>query len=70
VTPNEAKAASRGVSRDMSPEALSRRLDILVELDQVSRLLAAARPVHRDRHPRRPPRQTRRPAPAGGSPHP
>jgi len=33
------KAASRGVSRDMSPQALSRRFDILVELDRMARAL-------------------------------
>jgi len=45
MTSDQAKAASRGVSADMSPAALSRRLDILVELEEVSRLLAAARRV-------------------------
>ena len=39
----EAKASSRGVSRDMSPEAISRRFDILVELDRAARALGAAR---------------------------
>ena len=39
----EAKAESRGESRDMSPEAISRRFDILVELDLVARALGAAR---------------------------
>ena len=42
-TGEEAKAASRGESRDMSPEAISRRFDILVELDRVARALGAAR---------------------------
>ena len=42
-TVEEAKAASRGESRDMSPEAISRRFDILVELDRVARALASAR---------------------------
>ena len=39
-----AKARSRGVSRDMSPEAISRRFDILVDLDRTARALRAARP--------------------------
>jgi hypothetical protein len=38
----QTKARSRGVSRDMSPQAISGRFDILVELDQVARLLRAA----------------------------
>ena len=42
-TVEEAKAESRGASRDMSPEAISRRFDILVELDRVARALASAR---------------------------
>ena len=45
-TVEEAKAESRGESRDMSPEAISRRFDILVELDRIARALGAAR-----RHP-------------------
>ena len=40
----EAKARSRGVSRDMSPEAISRRFDILVDLDRTARAMHAARP--------------------------
>jgi len=43
---NETKAASRGVSRDMSPEAIARRFDILVELDRTARALRAARKKH------------------------
>ena len=39
----KAKAESRGAARDMSPEAISRRFDILVELDRVARALASAR---------------------------
>lgn len=39
-----AKARSRGVSRDMSPEAISRRFGILVDLDRTARALRAARP--------------------------
>ncbi|MDE0026434.1 MAG: hypothetical protein OXP69_18650 [Spirochaetaceae bacterium] len=42
-TVDEAKAESRGESLDMSPEAISRRFDILVELDRVARALASAR---------------------------
>ena len=42
-TVEDTKAASRGASRDMSPEAISRRFDILVELDRVARALASAR---------------------------
>ena len=42
-TVEDAKAASRGESPDMSPEAISRRFDILVELDRVARTLASAR---------------------------
>ena len=45
-TVEEAKVESRRASRDMSPEAISRRFDILVELDKVARLsvrLAAGR---------------------------
>jgi len=38
----EAKAKSRGISRDMSPQAISRRFDILVELDRIARELQSA----------------------------
>ena len=57
-TVEEAKAESRGESRDMSPEAISRRFDILVELDRVARTLGSAR--------RRPARST--PTNAGEGP--
>ena len=40
----EMKRKSRGVSRDMSPRAISRRFDILVDLDRMARALGAARP--------------------------
>jgi hypothetical protein len=36
------KVRSRGISRDMSPQAISRRFDILVELDRVARELRSA----------------------------
>ncbi len=42
-TVDDVKAESRGESRDMSPEAISRRFDILVELDRIARALASAR---------------------------
>jgi len=42
-TDGDVKAESRGESRDMSPAAISRRFDILVELDRVARALASAR---------------------------
>ena len=42
-TIEEAKAKSRGAAQDMSPEAISRRFDILAELDRVARALGAAR---------------------------
>ncbi len=38
----EGKAESRGASRDMSPQAISRRFDILVELDRIAREFRAA----------------------------
>jgi len=41
-TAEEAKAESRGVSRDMSSKAISRRFDILVELDRLARELRSA----------------------------
>ena len=42
-TVDDVKAESRGESRDMSPEAISRRFDILVELDRLAHALASAR---------------------------
>ena len=38
----EFKARSRGISRDMSPQAISRRFDVLVELDRAARALRSA----------------------------
>jgi hypothetical protein len=43
MKPEELKAKSRGISRDMSPEAISRRFDILVELDTLARALEKAK---------------------------
>ena len=40
---DEMKAGSRGVSGDMSPEAISHRFDILVELDRTAQAFSAAR---------------------------
>jgi len=39
------KAKSRGISADMSPRAISARLDILVELHETARALASAKRV-------------------------
>jgi hypothetical protein len=39
---DELKARSRGISRDMSPQAISRRFDVLVELDRAARALRSA----------------------------
>lgn len=41
--PEDLKARSRGVSTDMSPQAISRRFGILVELDNAARALSSAR---------------------------
>ncbi|UCF96154.1 MAG: hypothetical protein JSV89_13320 [Spirochaetaceae bacterium] len=38
----EKKARSQGLSRDMSPQAISRRFDILVDLDRMARALDSA----------------------------
>ena len=43
MKPEEQKSKSRGNSRDMSPEAISKRLDILVELHEVATALASAK---------------------------
>jgi len=39
------KSRARGISNDMSPEAMSRRLDIVSELSDLCRWLATAQPV-------------------------
>jgi hypothetical protein len=43
MKPEELKARSRGVSQDMSPEAISARLDILADLYSTAKALASAR---------------------------
>jgi len=43
MKPENLKVRSRGVSTDMSPQAIARRFDILVELDNVARALSSAR---------------------------
>ena len=43
ITPEQMKARSRGVSADMSPQAISARFDILVDLDNTAKALASAR---------------------------
>jgi hypothetical protein len=39
------EALSKGLSRDMSPQAIARRLDIASELYDLARVLAKARPL-------------------------
>ncbi len=41
------KNASRGYSRDMSPPAINRRLDIVVELNRLCEWLGKGRPIGR-----------------------
>ena len=43
--PEEAKRLSRGMSSDMSPEAISKRFDILVELNDLCGYLGGAKKV-------------------------
>jgi hypothetical protein len=41
--PEDRKQKSRGASRDMSPRAISRRFDILVELHRLAMALSRAK---------------------------
>ena len=43
MKPEYLKARSRGVSTDMSPQAIARRFNILVDLDNTARALSSAR---------------------------
>ena len=43
MKPEELKARSRGVSADMSPQAIASRFDILVDLDNTARALSSAK---------------------------
>ncbi len=43
IDPEEAKRLSRGISMDMSREAVTRRLEICAELSELSRELGRAR---------------------------
>lgn len=45
LTPEEAKRLSRGISTDMSPEAVSRRLEIAGELFELAAWLGKAKYV-------------------------
>ena len=45
MTPIEAKKKSRGISSDMSPEAISRRLQICSDLSAACRVFGKAVPV-------------------------
>ena len=47
MKPEKLKARSRGVSADMSPQAIARRFGILVELDNAARALSSARPLRK-----------------------
>ena len=47
MTPEQQKSESRGISRDMSPAAISRRFDILVELYELAKALESAKRVSR-----------------------
>ena len=42
---HEMKRRGRGISRDMSPEGIARRLDIVGELWRMWRVLRQARPI-------------------------
>lgn len=46
------KARSRGVSQDMSPEAIARRIDIVSELRDLALSLGQARKTETTRHAR------------------
>ena len=46
MNPQSAKNKSRGVSRDMSPEAILRRLEIVSELRTLSLWLGTAKKVN------------------------
>jgi len=43
MKPDPDKLRSRGISRDMSSEAISKRFDILVELHELARVLLSAK---------------------------
>ena len=49
IRPEDHKRRSRDASRDMSPSAISRRFDILVELHQLARTLSRAKPLGKAR---------------------
>lgn len=50
MKPEHLKARSRGISTDMSPQAISRRFNILVELDNTARALSSARLLQKQPH--------------------
>ncbi len=43
MKPEELKQRSRGVSTDMSPQAIARRFDILVDLYNTTKALSSAK---------------------------
>jgi hypothetical protein len=43
MKPEELKNRSRGVSKDMSSEAIARRFDVLAELHNMARALSSAK---------------------------
>lgn len=47
--PETDKERSRGVGRDMSPEAIARRLDIVSELRALSQFLGRAKRVEKEK---------------------
>ncbi len=47
ANPQDAKAHARGFSNDMSPEAISRRLEIVGELNRLCEYLGKATPITR-----------------------
>jgi len=47
MTPEEAKRLSRGISSDMSPEAISRRLEIVSQLFRLGSALSKAKYIGR-----------------------
>ena len=42
---NRSKDIARGISGDMSPEAISKRFQILIELNDLCKTLSSARPL-------------------------
>jgi hypothetical protein len=54
MKPEDQKKRSRGISTDMSPEAILKRFNIMIELDIMAKMMKNAKPIQKIRKKKTP----------------